>query len=299
MPKSHYLKKNIPTMGGIIIVLFFLFFYIIFFNIFNKSILFIFLYFMLNSIIGFLDDYIKCFVSNSNGLSIFKKYLLQSFITIIYIYILYNINIFNFKKYKFYFFLINIKYIYFFIWYILLMGCINSVNITDGLDGLVVFPLILNFLFLLIISIYKYKFYLFDSFNFFYLNYYKDFILINSIFIGCLLSFLFFNFYPAKIFLGDIGSLSIGSLIGSIYIFLNKEFYLILVGFVFLFEIISVIIQILWFNFFKKRFFKIAPIHHHYEICGYSELNIVLFFWSVSLFFFFLSLLIFIILNNV
>ncbi len=297
IPRRHLLKKNIPTMGGIIILIPFLLLSIIFIDFNNKSILFLFLFFIFNFIIGFIDDYIKCFVFNSNGLSIINKYLLQSFLIIIYIIYLFNIK--NNFLYNYFFFIfnffINIKYFYLLLWYFLLIGCINSVNFTDGLDGLVVFPLILNFLFLLIVSFFYFKYYLFTNLYISNIIFYKNLILINSIMIGSLLSFLIFNFHPAKIFLGDTGSLSIGSLLGSIYILLNKEWYLLLVGFIFLIESITVILQILWFKFFRKRLFYMTPIHHHYEICGYSENKIVLFFWFISLFFFILSLLIFLI----
>ncbi len=296
IPNNHILKKNIPTMGGLIILLcFFLIFFLFFYKIFNFDIFILFLFFILNALIGLLDDYIKCFILNSNGLSIFYKYILQSLISFLYIYYLYNYSFLNLNNYfiifnyKFY-----INYIYFILWYLILVGTSNSVNFTDGLDGLVSFPLILNFIFLLIICFNEY-FYIINYIliNYNYLIFIKYLIISISIILGILFSFLYYNFYPARIFLGDVGSLSLGFILSSIFILLKKEFFLLLSGFVFLIEIISVIIQILSFNFFGKRVFLMAPLHHHYEILNYKEKNIVFVFWFISFLSFLISLFIY------
>ncbi len=293
IPDNHILKKNTPTMGGLIILLcFFLIFFLFFYKVYNFDIFILFLFFIFNSLIGFLDDYMKCFVLKSNGLSIFYKLILQSFISFFYIYYLYkysflNLNIFlNILNYKF-----NIKYIYFFLWYFILVGIPNSVNITDGLDGLVIFPLILNFIFLLVICFNEYFFIInYILINYSYLVFIKYLIISISIILGILFSFLYYNFYPAKIFLGDVGSLSLGFILSAIFILLKKEFFLLLSGFVFIIEIISVIIQIISFNFFNKRIFLMAPLHHHYELLNYKEKNIVFVFWFISFILFLISL---------
>ncbi len=296
IPSNHILKKNIPTMGGLIILLcFFLIFFLFFYRIYNFDIFILFLFFIFNSLIGFLDDYMKCFILNSNGLSIFNKFILQSFTSFFYIYYLYkysflNLNIFlNILNYKF-----NMKYFYFFLWYFILVGTSNSINITDGLDGLVIFPLILNFIFLLIICFNEYFFiidYILINYN--YLIFIKYLIISISIILGILFAFLYYNFYPAKIFLGDIGSLSLGFILPAIFILLRKEFFLLLSGFIFIVEIVSVIIQIFSFNFFNKRVFLMAPLHHHYELLNYEEKNIVFMFWFISFISFLISLFVY------
>ncbi len=296
IPKNHFFKKNIPTMGGISILFsFFFIFYIFFYKKYNFDILILILFFVLNSLIGFLDDYLKCFVKNSNGLSIFNKYILQSFFSFLYIYYLYYYSFLNINYYIYLFkYKLNISYIYILFWYFILVGTSNSVNFTDGLDGLVSFPLILNFIFLLIVSVSEY-FLIFNNIiiNYNYLIFINYLIIFISIILGSLLSFLYYNFYPAKIFLGDVGSLSLGFLLAAIFILLNKEFILFISGFVFFIEFISVILQIFWFNFLNKRIFLMAPLHHHYELLNYKEQNIVFFFWFLSFFSFLISLFIF------
>ncbi len=281
--KYNIYKNNVPTMGGIII-LFILFFLLLFFfiiKVLNIYIFNIFIFFILNSLLGLLDDYIKCYSVNCNGLSILNKYCFQSFISILYIYIIYNNNFYFNYIYKY-----NLNFLYIILWYFLLIGTSNSVNLTDGLDGLVVLPLILNFLFLFIVSTYYYYNYL----NFIFIKY---LIILISVVLGYLISFLYYNFYPAKIFLGDTGSLSLGFLLGSLYIFFNKEFFLILNGFVFIIEVLSVILQIIWYKLFNKRIFLMSPIHHHFEKLNFIEVNIVFCFWLLSLMCFIISLFLF------
>ncbi len=287
--KHNFNKNNTPTMGGIIIL--FPFIVIILFFLFSMSFFFkiLFCFFLLNMFIGLLDDYIKCFVKKSNGLSILEKYFLQTFVNFLFIFFL--LFKMNFKIN--YFFYINNKIFYLFFLYFVIVFSSNAVNITDGLDGLVILPLILNCILLLIISIISSNPILSFVFGTEYISYSKDLIIVNIILLGNLFSFFIFNFYPAKVFLGDVGSLSISFLIISMFILLRKEFYFFLSGFIFFLEIISVIIQVIYFKIFKKRFFYIAPIHHNYEIKGYSEVEIVLFFWILSLICFVFSLLFF------
>ncbi len=287
--KDNFNKNYTPTMGGIIILFPFItiiFFFLFFMSFFSKI---LFCFFLLNMFIGLLDDYIKCFIKNSNGLSILEKYFLQTIVNFLFVYFLLfkmNLNV----NYLYY---INNKIFYLFFLYFIIVFSSNAINITDGLDGLVIFPLILNCILLLIMSIISSSPILSFVFGIKYINYSKDLIIINIVLLGSLFSFFIFNFYPAKVFLGDVGSLSIGFLIISMFILLYKEFYFFLSGFIFFLEIISVIIQVIYFKIFKKRFFYIAPIHHHYEIKGYSEIEIVLFFWILSLICFIFSLLFF------
>ncbi len=299
--KNNFNKSNIPIMGGLIIIFSFLLTSFIFVNWIDINIFILILFFIFNVFIGFLDDFLKVYKKNSDGLSIFYKYLLQSLISILFIFFLLNfkINYSNDLIFNFFKKIINIKYYYFFLWYFLLVCGINAVNFTDGLDGLVLFPLILVILFLILVSICSSNFYLSFLLNIKYIYYAKDLILINSILFGSLLSFLLLNFSPAKIFLGDVGSLSLGSLISMMFILLNKELYFILVGYLFFIEFLSVLFQIIFFKLFKIRIFMMSPIHHHYELLGYSEITIVIYFWVISFFSFFLSCLVFLGLNNV
>lgn len=221
----------------------------------------------MNFLIGFLDDFIKIFFKNCDGLSILQKFFLQNLSIFIFIYLM---NFFNF-------FLVNNYYfvLYYLFLYILLFISINAVNFTDGLDGLVILPLILVFLFLFLVSLFSSNIYMSKILGINYIYYAKDLCILSIIMIGSCLSFFFFNFYPARIFLGDTGSLSIGSLLSGMFILLHKELYLIVVGFLFFIEFFSVFLQVLFFKFFKKRIFLMTPIHHHYELNNYSEIKIV------------------------
>ncbi len=287
-PENQKYKKKIPTMGGGLILLFFIFFliYYIINEVINIYILNLIIFVILNCLLGLLDDYIKCYVNNSNGLSILNKFLIQFILSIIFVYFLYrnyynyliNINLYN----------LNFNILYIILWFFLLLGLPNSVNITDGLDGLVTFPLILNYLFLLTVSIYN-----LDNSSDNNLNFIKYLIFIINIIIGYLLSFLYYNFYPAKFFLGDTGSLSLGFLLCILYIYLKKELFILLNGLVFIIEILSVILQIIYFKLFGKKIFLMSPIHHHYELMNYKEINIVFFFWIISFVSFLISLLFF------
>ncbi len=286
---NKFFKKNtIPTMGGISIFLVFFFSMLIFVNFFDIHILILILFFILNFLIGFLDDFLKVYFKNCNGLSILQKFFLQNLSILIFIYLIISNNLY-FDIYNNYYY----RYLYYILWYFLLVCGINAVNFTDGLDGLVILPMILVFLFLFIVSLFSSNLYITNILGIKYIYYAKDLAIINIIMFGSCLSFFYFNFYPAKIFLGDTGSLSIGALLSSMFILLHKEFYFIVVGFLFVIEFLSVVLQVLYFKLFNKRIFLMTPIHHHYELSNFSEIKIVVGFWIISLISFFLSILLF------
>ncbi len=290
---NKYSKKySIPSMGGISIFLNFIFLFFIFVNWLNIYILILILFFILNFLIGFLDDFLKIFLKKCDGLSIFQKFFLQSLSIFIFIYLM---NFFDFFLIKSNFILVTnySYYLYYLFLYILLFVSINAINFTDGLDGLVILPIIVVFIFLFLISLFSSNIYISKILNINYIYYGKELCILNLIMLGSCLSFFFFNFYPAKLFLGDTGSLSIGSLLSGMFILLHKELYLLVAGFIFFIEFFSVFLQVFFFKFFKKRIFLMAPIHHHYELNKYSEIKIVTVFWIISLIFFLISIILF------
>ncbi len=291
--KSNSKKKNIPIMGGVVTFVSILLMSFIFVNINNINIIILLFYFVFNFFVGLIDDYIKFFCKSYDGLSIRDKFLFQSLITLIFIFFLLYFKIYIYKNNFYLRYLVNNNVYCFFLWYFLLICGINSINFTDGLDGLLTLPLIFVSLFLFLVSLCSSNIYLSSLFKIPYIFYAKDLIIINSILLGTLLSFLRFNFYPAKLFLGDVGSLSLGSLVTMMFILLRKEWYFIIVGYLFFIELISVLFQVFLFKFFNKRLFMMSPIHHHYELLGYTEINIVINLWIVSFFSFFLSCLLF------
>ncbi len=298
VPYNHHLfKQKIPTMGGIIIIITLLCFSFLYILPVNFYLLWVILYFVFNALIGFWDDYLKIFSIRKHGLTILQKYILQSIVTLVFVFIFTLEN--NVMKNIIYIplinYSINIGLCYPLLMYFILVGFSNAVNLTDGLDGLVVFPLILNVLFIIIISYISGNCFLSSFFKIKFLFYSKYILIMSSVLLGALLSFLLFNFYPAKVFMGDVGSLSLGALIASIFIILHKEIFLLILGFPFIIETISVILQIISYKFFNTRLFKITPLHHHFELQGFSEIKIVVFVWVFSLILFYLCLLILVI----
>ncbi|QJC36440.1 phospho-N-acetylmuramoyl-pentapeptide-transferase [Enterobacteriaceae endosymbiont of Donacia simplex] len=297
-PITHYSKNNTPTMGGLILLL--SIFISVFFwsNLFNKYIFYSLFLMILYAIIGFIDDYYKIILNNSKGLSPYKKLFFQSIPTI-FIVILIYIN--NPEKLYIQFIIsiinLHIKYnlnliLYLIISYFIIIGISNSVNLTDGLDGLVIMPIIFISLALSILCYFSGDIFFSKYFYFIYIKNAKELIIICLAIVGSGLGFLWYNTYPAKIFMGDIGSLSLGCIISIIAILIRQEFLFLIMCSVFILEAISVIIQVLKFKYNKKRFFLMAPLHHHYELKGIPEPRIIIRFWIISLIIVLFSLII-------
>lgn len=174
--------------------------------------------------------------------------------------------------------------ILFFVFMILvIVGSSNAVNLTDGLDGLVSGPItIVSFVFIIIAYLAGHK-ELSSYLNIYYVAGAGEICIYLSAVIGAMIGFLWFNFYPAQVFMGDTGSLTLGGMLGIIAIFLKQELLLPIAGFVFIIEALSVIIQILYFRKTGKRIFKMAPVHHHFEMSGHAETKVTIRFWIITL----------------
>lgn len=297
-PITHYSKNNTPTMGGIIFLLAILITVIFCADISNKYIFYSLFIMILYSIIGFIDDFYKIILNNSKGLSPFKKFFFQSVCTITIISFIYinsteQIYIqfilpFTNKIIKY-----NLNFIlYLTISYLIIIGISNSVNLTDGLDGLVIMPIIFICFGLSILCYFSGDKYFSKYFNFIYIKNAKELIIICLAIIGSGLGFLWYNTYPAKIFMGDVGSLSLGCIIAIIAVLIRQEFLFLIMCGLFIIESISVIIQVIKFKYDKKRFFLMAPLHHHYELKGITEPCIIIRFWIISLMLVLFSLII-------
>ncbi|AXN02081.1 Phospho-N-acetylmuramoyl-pentapeptide- transferase [Candidatus Purcelliella pentastirinorum] len=296
-PKSHYLKDKTPTMGGIAIIIS-IFLSVLFWSYsYNHYIKYIFIILFSYGLIGLIDDCFKLINRNPNGISIKCKYFFQSIIAftlscLIYYHcknIIFSKFIFNYFKYSD--MRLDIFYIIFF--YFVIIGTSNAVNLTDGLDGLVIIPIILVFFGFLLISYFCSDIYISSYFNITYLCNASELVIFCSSVIGSCLGFLCFNFYPAKIFMGDVGSLALGGSLSVISILLHQEFLLFIMGGLFVLETLSVILQVFMFKFFGRKIFLMAPIHHHFELKGWFEPNIVICFWIVSFIFLLFGLFIF------
>lgn len=272
---THKSKKNTPTMGGLIFVLSTLItmiFLLIFGKIKMSNGLFIIIFtFISYALIGLIDDYLIIKRGNNDGLKEYQKLLLQLFVSVIFFLIFIQdnepvlwIHTFNIR--------INIGFLYGLFILFVLVSSSNAVNLTDGLDGLATGLSIIAFITFGILS-----------YNTGWLDGYKDIGLFAFSLVGSLFGFLFFNSNPAKIFMGDTGSLSLGATLGTYAILTRHELLLILIGIVFVIETLTCVIQRIYYKFTKKRVFPMTPIHHTFEKMGYKETDIVKMFWVVGL----------------
>lgn len=279
-PQEHQKKSGTPTMGGIVIIssvvfstvgiLLALFYDSI--DSINKEVLLALFLFVGYGLVGFADDYIKVVKKRNLGLTSKQKLLGQMLIATVFVLFIGDnttvwVPIVNIT--------LDIGIFYYLLVFCLLIGTTNAVNLTDGLDGLAagtVIPVALSYL---IIALYL-------------LN--LPLAIFAGTIIGSLLGFLLFNFNPAKVFMGDTGSLALGGGIAALALLTKTEWLLVFIGGLFVLEALSVILQVISFKSTGKRIFKMSPIHHHFELNGWSERKVVLVFWLVSSIFSFLGL---------
>lgn len=276
LEEKHKMKKNTPTMGGLIfsITLFIMYICLYLFNKITISfnVLIVLFTFFSYSLIGFIDDFLIIKRNNNKGLSEYSKLIMQIIVAIIFFYLfmiagnepLIWIHSLNIK--------INISWYYGLFILFVLVASSNAVNLTDGLDGLAGGLCLIAFLTFGIIA-----------YNTSWLLGYTEIAYACFILVGGLLGFLMFNINPAKIFMGDTGSLALGATLGSIAILTRHELLLVLIGIVFVIETVTCILQRIYYKLTKKRLFLMTPIHHSFEKKGYKETDIVKSFWLVGL----------------
>jgi phospho-N-acetylmuramoyl-pentapeptide-transferase len=291
-PESHLkTKKNTPTMGGIFIMLSTLITTFLFVDIFNRYILVACSIMICFASIGLIDDILKVFYKNTKGFRGSYKIIIQfSMIGLAFLW-LNLIDPIHGSSYIYIPFGDLIKFfylplpIYIIFVLFLIVGTSNAVNLTDGLDGLVSVPAIINLLCLILLIHASSTPELANKFSVPNVMYSGELIFFCISLIGAILAFLTFNLKPAKIFMGDVGSLGIGSVLGIIAIIVKQELVFFIISLLFVIEASSVIIQVSSYKIFKKRVFKMAPIHHHFEKIGWSEKKVVYCFWLASLLF--------------
>jgi len=276
-PALHSFKKNTPTMGGLFILIPFFSSLLIINSFKSNNILLLLICTFGFFVIGFLDDYLSISKKKNTGLLSNQKFILQSLISILFILIAFSSDYINPLIRISNDWTIDTKILIFPIYFIILVGMSNAVNLTDGLDGLasgcssIVFVGLGTEIFI---------------------NNQQELIIYGIIsysMAGLCIGFLKFNKYPAKIFMGDTGSLTIGAILGSIAILTNSFFTLFIFSGIFIIEALSVIFQVGFFKITKKiykngrRIFLMTPIHHHFELKGYKEEKIVENFWKVNI----------------
>lgn len=278
-PKTHLKKAKTPTMGGLAFNLSILINIFLFCDIrscYTWIVVFLFTSF---SLIGLIDDIIKIFFKDSFGFRGSIKLILELLVGTISLFVLaYVDGIYTSNSIRIPLFnnWLDLGLIAFPFFIMALVGSANATNITDGLDGLLSVPIIMISIFLTIYTI-KSNFAI-DFSN----NIIKMILILLILICSSFIAFLIFNKHPAKIFMGDVGSLSIGALLFFISYLLKIELFYAIMGLLFIVELTSVTLQILSYKLFKKRIFKMAPIHHHFEKCGWLETKVVKYFWIFS-----------------
>ncbi len=268
-PNSHLSKAGTPTMGGIIILIAIILLSIVLY-IKYPHILPIAIITLGYGIIGFIDDFIKLILKNPKGLAPRYKMLGLLIVAVIFvIYLQYILNIGTDIQIPFLKIFINLPmWIYIPFAVFVILACTNALNLTDGLDGLASGVVAIIMTFFTIVSV-------------MYNN--IEMSLFSSIVTGSVVGFLLFNLKPAKVFMGDTGSLALGGAFCAVALYLKLPLVLIIVAAICVAEAVSVIIQVLYFKKTGKRFFKMAPLHHHFELSGYSEWKIVWIFWIITI----------------
>lgn len=289
-PASHLIKKRgTPTIGGVIIVIVSIFSTLCMGDLRNYYLWALIGLAFLYGLIGFLDDYLKIKFSNSKGLPASYKFLLQVIVAILFSYAVeccrepqvFARLTFPFLKN----FIIENSIILITFTTFVIVGSSNAVNLTDGLDGLATFPVILVTVCLGIISYVVGHFVFAKYLHIMYVRYAGEICIYCGALIGACLAFLWYNAPPAMIFMGDTGALAIGGALGGVSVIIKHEFVLAILGGLFVLEALSVMIQVLYFKFTRKRIFLMAPIHHHFEKKGWPETKVVIRFWILSFLF--------------
>ena len=287
-PKEHIVKKiGTPTMGGLLILLGLFSGVLLWGDLLNPYIWF--LIFIVGSfgLLGLYDDYKKININSSRGISLKLKIISQIILALIGIFILiFFVDSPELKNLYFPFFknlLIHLGWFFVPFYIIVIVGASNAVNLTDGLDGLATVPVILVAGCFAFISYVTGNIVFSEYLQIPYIEGTGEVAVFCGSIIGACLGFLWFNAPPAKIFMGDTGSLALGGSLGAVGIITKHEIVLAITGGLFVFEAVSVIVQVVSFKLTGKRIFKMAPIHHHFEKKGWAESTVVIRFWIISI----------------
>jgi len=285
-PESHYEKAGTPTMGGALILVAIAISTLLWADLENRYIWVVLIVTLGHGIIGFVDDYRKVMEGNSDGLSAKAKIFWQSVIALgaaIFLYMTAQVPAET--QYIVPFFkdvIIDMGWAYIIVTYLVIVGSSNAVNLTDGLDGLAIMPTVMVGAALGIFAYLSGNFKFAEYLAIPFLPESGELIVFCAALVGAGLGFLWFNAYPAMVFMGDVGALALGAALGILAVLVRQEIVLMIMGGVFVVETISVIIQVASFKMRGKRVFLMAPIHHHYELKGWPEPRIIVRFWIIT-----------------
>lgn len=298
-PKSHGAKKGTPTMGGVLILVAIAFSVLCWARLSNPYIWILLVVLVIFGAVGFADDWLKIKYRNPNGLIARKKYFWLSvgalFVGCSLYYIatqqstpemtraMQDVLVPVFKNWTIPLSAIPFGLGFITLTYFVINGSSNAVNLTDGLDGLVILPVVLVAAGLGVFAYASGDVRFAEYLHVPYIAYNSEVTIVCASMIGAGLGFLWFNAHPAEVFMGDVGSLPLGALLGTIAVMTRQEAAYFVMGGLFVAEALSVILQVGSYKLRKKRIFKMAPLHHHFEESGWSETKVVVRFWIVSI----------------
>ncbi|MFU2046708.1 MULTISPECIES: phospho-N-acetylmuramoyl-pentapeptide-transferase [Avibacterium] len=286
-PESHLSKKGTPTMGGIMILFAITVSTLLWANLANPYVWFSLFVLLGYGAVGFVDDYRKITRKNTDGLIARWKYFWLSAIALVAVFGMYAVGkdtdatrlVVPFFKEV----MPQLGLFYVVLAYFVIVGTSNAVNLTDGLDGLAIMPTVfVAGAFALIAwatGNVEWSNYLYIP----HIKYTSELVVFCTAIVGAGLGFLWFNTYPAQVFMGDVGSLALGGALGVVAVLVRQEFLLVIMGGVFVMETLSVILQVGSYKLRKQRIFRMAPIHHHFELKGWPEPRVIIRFWIISL----------------
>ncbi len=285
-PKTHLDKSGTPTMGGLLILVSIMFSTLCWADLSNRYVLVVVLVTFLFGVIGLVDDYRKVIHNNPKGLSAKYKYLSQSIVGLGAAVYLYQTAVLPvetqlivpFVKA----FVFDLNWLYVVLAYFVIVGSSNAVNLTDGLDGLAILPTVMVAGALAIFAYATGHVRFAEYLGIPYVPGVGEVAVFCGAIVGSGLGFLWFNTYPAQVFMGDIGALSLGAALGVVAVVTRQELALFIMGGVFVMETVSVILQVGSYKLTGKRIFRMAPLHHHYELKGWPEPRVIVRFWIIT-----------------
>ncbi|MDY6943064.1 MAG: phospho-N-acetylmuramoyl-pentapeptide-transferase [Pseudomonadota bacterium] len=285
-PQSHFSKAGTPTMGGALILVAIAFSTLLWSDLTNRYVWVVLVTTLLFGLVGGIDDYLKLSRGNSKGLSARQKYFWQSVIGFAAAVILFasatdpvetTLIVPFFKDVALPLGWLFVPFVYF-----VIVGSSNAVNLTDGLDGLAIMPTVLVAgglgVFAYVAGHAKFAAYLAVP----HVSGAGEILIFSGAIAGAGLGFLWFNTYPAMVFMGDVGALALGAALGVVSVVVRQELVLLIMGGVFVVETVSVMLQVLSFRLTGRRIFRMAPIHHHFELKGWPEPRVIVRFWIIT-----------------
>ncbi|ACZ78365.1 Phospho-N-acetylmuramoyl-pentapeptide-transferase [Dickeya dianthicola] len=286
-PESHFSKRGTPTMGGVMILASIIISVLLWVNLANPYVWCVLLVLVGYGIVGFVDDYRKVVRKDTRGLIARWKYFWQSVLALAVAFSMYAIGkdtpatqlVVPFFKDV----MPQLGVMYIVLAYFVIVGTSNAVNLTDGLDGLAIMPTVFVAVGFALVAWATGNMNFASYLHIPYIRHASELVVVCTAIVGAGLGFLWFNTYPAQVFMGDVGSLALGGALGTIAVLLRQEFLLVIMGGVFVVETLSVILQVGSFKLRGQRIFRMAPIHHHYELKGWPEPRVIVRFWIISL----------------